>query len=501
MQRAAWVAAGVLLCALLLGLATMSRDIDNEARSAAALAEQIATVSRLAALPQPVLREQGLLALQQEMQAKASGHLHLRLHDERGQTLLASSDARVEGPVMRWLLKAHARLSSTPEQKGGQWLLPLPEGSHWTLSLQTAPQAERAEAMQSLLQWMVLMLLCIAGLLLALRLNLQRALQPLGHLLRAISSIEQRDHRAVQALAPMPVHELETVAKALRHLAGALDATEEQRRLLGQRVISLQEDERSRLGRELHDEFGQHLTALRVDAAWLARQELAQQGQAAQVLDGIQTHVRHIQQVLRGVLTRLRPLGPGGALGSEGLQEDFSYGRLAGLLENLLASWQGRGMGPSMQLELSVEDASGLHDGWAQPLREKALPPAVGLAVYRITQEALTNAVRHAQASQLRVRLRVQPGLCLQWSVEDDGLGLPDADGAIWHGSGLGGMRERVWALGADLQLTPAYPGRPQPGLRLRARLPLLAQTESQPKGQQQLQQRQLPEREQGDMV
>ena len=107
----------------------------------------------------------------------------------------------------------------------------------------------------------------------------------------------------------MPVRELEAVAALLRHLAGALDAAQARRRLLSQQLLSLQEDERARLARGLHDEFGQRLTALRVDAAWLSRR-LAGQAEAAPVIAGMAAQCKQIQHDIRSWLTRLQPFGP-----------------------------------------------------------------------------------------------------------------------------------------------------------------------------------------------
>lgn len=63
----------------------------------------------------------------------------------------------------------------------------------------------------------------------------------------------------------------------------------------------------------------------------------------------------------------------------------------------------------------------------------------------------------------------------IDWSVSDDGIGLPDADAALRRGNGLAGIKERVWAFGGDLQLAPARPGHERPGLRLAATLRVVA--------------------------
>ena len=103
----------------------------------------------------------------------------------------------------------------------------------------------------------------------------------------------------------------------------------------------------------------------------------------------------------------------------------------------------------------------------------------MALALYRITQEALTNAARHAQGSTVDVLLTWETLAdgrgAVEWQVSDDGPGLAGAELPLLRGSGLAGIRERVWALGGELQISPAATGPAahpsRSGLRLRARL------------------------------
>jgi len=100
------------------------------------------------------------------------------------------------------------------------------------------------------------------------------------------------------------------------------------------------------------------------------------------------------------------------------------------------------------------------------------------LALYRISQEALTNVARHAHASQATLRLTLRPGDdgdSLQWQVSDDGAGLGSLQVALQRGNGLAGIRQRVWALGSDLECEAARVGAAGPAgvcLRARFRLP-----------------------------
>ena len=463
MRRAAWVGAAVMLASLLLGLVWMGQDMDEEADAAMALASRLAVVSSLAGLPD----DAALAALRRLPRDTATGHLALQVLRADGAVLLDTGTAVPASAPMRWLLGLHVAVTGTREVQNVAWPLPRPEGPPWRLNLSASAESERAEALGSLIFMLCMLALCVAGLLLAMNWNVRRALAPLGTLLHAIARIEARDDRTVQALPPMPVRELEAVARALRHMADALRAAEDQRRTLGQRIITLQEDERARLGRELHDEFGQHLTALHVDAAWLNRhlQGGSTDHPAAQeVVAAITSHVRHIQQVLRSVLSRLRPLAlsSGRLESSANDDEPFTLQRLQDLLQTLVDSWDRRPNASfRVELQLNPQDDPG-----------HRLPAAQGLAVYRITQEALTNIARHAQARRARVQLQLLDDARLLWRVQDDGVGLPDPAQALLQGSGLGGIHERVWALGADLALTPAVTGARRPGLVLLAVFP-----------------------------
>ncbi len=466
MRRGAWVGAAVVLAGLLLGLVGMGRDMDEESSAAASLANRLAVASSLAHLPD----DAALAALRQLPRDTGTGHLGLSVRRDDGTLLLGAGSVEPAPAPMPWLLALHRQLTGSRPAQSVSWPLPRPDGPPWQLQLSASAEAERAEALGSLLFMLGMLGLCVAGLLLAMHWNVRRALAPLGTLLHAIAGIEARDDRAVQALPPMPVRELEAVSRALGHMALALRTAEDQRRVLGQRVITLQEDERARLGRELHDEFGQHLTALHADAAWLGKHLAARPTAtpaAQEVVTAITGHVRHIQQVLRSMLTRLRPLGlsTGRAEDSANDDEAFTLLRLQALLQTLVDSWDRRA-NASFRVTLALNP----HDDPKRPL-----PAALGLAVYRITQEALTNIARHAQARQARVQLELQADGQLFWQVQDDGVGLQDSAQALLHGSGLAGIHDRVWALGADLLLAPAAPGERRPGLLLQARLPAAA--------------------------
>ena len=214
---------------------------------------------------------------------------------------------------------------------------------------------------------------------------------------------------------------------------------EDQLRRLSDSIIAGQEKERAAVARELHDEFGQVLTALSLDAAWLrdrlkgadpeaSRQALSMCGLIDKAIDDT-----------RGIATRLRP----GALDNLGLVDALD--------------WYLR----------DFEKRSGIRCVY-RPQGALRIPDRAATAAYRIAQEALTNVARHSGASRVDVSLRVEEGALLL-SVEDDGRGFDP--GRLDESKGLGviGMRERASLIGGTLAIGPGAVG----GVRIDLRFPL----------------------------
>jgi two-component system sensor histidine kinase UhpB len=391
---------------------------------------------------------------------------------------------------MDMLVALNGVLFAPPADQSVVASVPRPQGPPWQARWVASHDYEQREALAQLAEAMLLLATCSLLVLAVMRWRMLQSFRPLSTLLVAIGRAERQDLSAVRALPAMPVRELDVIAGALRHLGGALEEAEAQRRQLAAQVQTLQEDERSRLARELHDELGQHLTALRVDAAWLQRR-LAGQPELAAVVAGMSEQCERVQAEVRALLTRLRPLGsqfgaqagasPGSAGGDGPLRDGpgascqvpthESAGRLRALLDGLVRAWA---QSPGQHTRHALRfDVVGLPP-------EVPLPRELVLAVYRISQEALTNVARHARADEARlsVRLQAQPNgrALLHWSVEDDGCGL-DAAGVWQRGNGLAGIKERAWAAGGDLGIEPLRPEGAQagrPGLRLQAKLPFV---------------------------
>jgi signal transduction histidine kinase len=216
-------------------------------------------------------------------------------------------------------------------------------------------------------------------------------------------------------------------------------ALRENRFLVG-RVIEVQEQERRRLARELHDELGQTLNAIKLDA--LSMQEPAAPHAAGN--EAARRIVANADQVYRaagGLVRNLRPP----ALDELGL---------APALEACVERW--RETSPQLAVQLAVGG------------RLDDLGEMVNITLYRIVQEAMTNCVRHARARHLYIDLtRAPEGGNVTLEIRDDGAGI---DGkAASAGGGLAGMRERVAMLGGEFELLSSA-GR---GVTIRVELPV----------------------------
>lgn len=233
-----------------------------------------------------------------------------------------------------------------------------------------------------------------------------------------------------------------------RQLADSLG----ENRLLSQKYMMVQEDERRSLAREMHDELGQCLNAIKLDAVSIRGMTRDVLPDAEASANAIIELSGHVYDVVRGIMQRLRPA----ALDALGLHD--AIGQLVG-------QWQRRNAAVDVRFE-SSGDLSGLGE-------------AVNITVYRIVQECLTNVVKHAQASHVVVGLH-RTGLAeVRVSVRDDGRGF-DAQ-AKRTGLGLVGLRERVEALAGRLTLV-AQPGR---GVEIGAALPVQGQAHGEDERQQ----------------
>ena len=251
-----------------------------------------------------------------------------------------------------------------------------------------------------------------------------RWVRPVERIVAALDRIEQGEYKARLPAFHLP--ELHAVADKVNHMAGVLERSREENRYLRQRSLAIQEAERRALARELHDELGQSISAIEAVAVSI-EQAGTRDSQAAAAAGTIASISSQMYAVVRGMMRRLRPV----------VLDEFGLERA---LQELADGWNERHADAFCRLTTAGALA--------------AVPDAIAIHVYRIVQEALTNASRHSNAGEVAVHVErrcVAGADTLAVEIRDDGVGF-DA-GTPHDGLGLRGMRERVDALRGTFEI------------------------------------------------
>ncbi|MEU1464858.1 sensor histidine kinase [Streptomyces sp. NPDC005727] len=272
-----------------------------------------------------------------------------------------------------------------------------------------------------LLGGLAVMLVANAGLL-------RWGLAPLDRLTKLMTTVD-----LLRPGQRLPAHGGTEVAELIRAFNAMLERLEQERATSSARALFAQEAERRRIAQELHDEVGQSMTAI-----LLALKRAADQ--AGEPLRGelhqMQEITRESLDEVRRLVRRLRP----GVLDDLGL-----VSALTSLTEDFAAH-----TGLQVQRRFDAD--------------LPALEPETELVLYRVAQESLTNAARHAEADRVVVALQQAEGR-VELAVTDDGCGIE----AAREGAGIRGMRERALLIGARIDITPA----PGAGTQVRLTAPV----------------------------
>lgn len=246
------------------------------------------------------------------------------------------------------------------------------------------------------------------------------------------------------SLNPLRLHSTRAVCliasdlSEMKRAEQELRASSEQLRNLAAHLLSVREEERTRISREVHDELGQALTAVKMDLAWLARRLPRGNGQMLERISSTGQLADSIIQSIRRISTELRP-----AVLDLGL---------AAAVEWQVQEFQARS---GIQCKVRV-------------LTREVVASNASTAMFRICQETLTNVARHANATRAEVVLQKQRDR-LVLLIHDNGRGFDQADPSLPKSLGLLGMRERAAIVGGEVNISSA-PGK---GTTVTAWIPL----------------------------
>ncbi|AGU50213.1 two component transcriptional regulator, sensor histidine kinase [Variovorax paradoxus B4] len=286
-----------------------------------------------------------------------------------------------------------------------------------------------------------------------------RATRPFADIVHALNQLESG--RFDVSLRALPGTEAAAIGAAFNRMVGMLQqhieterrAVRAENRLsesreLGRWVDQKIEKERRLIARELHDELGQSVTAMRSMALSIAQRVQTLDPQAEQAARLIAEESGRLYTAMHGMIPRLTPL----------VLDKFG---LVAALEDLVERTRNSHGGVELEWHLDIE------------LDRLRLDTDTALVLYRAAQEGITNALRHGEAHRIVLALQGDEQT-VKLTLTDDGRGLPGPDAARETSTGHYGLRwlaERIDSLGGDLRLEPAAPS----GAQLTVRLPLPA--------------------------
>ena len=403
------------------------RAVEQEMQSSIHLATQLITFE----LSQNHARTQWLAQLNA---LKETRHLHIQLKEPSGNILTVPSAhplPTLETPP-RWFVNLVAGTSVQIER-----ILMTSDGNALIMLIEANPLNEISEVWDESLAFFGLLCSLIFLVFVTVHVILSRVLTAISIIVQSLARVEQGDYQS--QLPHFSSEDMNQIARAMNHLIGKLNASQQENRALTQHTLAIQEDERQRLAQELHDELGQSLTAIKVMTVTVAKLDNGANLLIKQSTDHVVSICDHLMDVVRSMMQQLHPL----VLTQLGLKA---------AIEDLILHWQQRH-------HLSISFAC--HGD------VESLPDTLCIHIFRMVQEALTNVVRHANASNVTIDLSIDDNPQLKLVMRDNGQGC-DAQ-HIQKGFGLLSMRERVRSLQGEFHIQT----RPKQGMAIHVKIPL----------------------------
>lgn len=421
------------LCILVLGGAMAiwqaRQAVEKEVDSSVHLALQLIT---LGVADGPVFQKADDLSRFSALQQ--TRHLSMQLQKPDGERIHFAGESLPSHPedmppawFIRWVKGDYPQVEHQLKTRDGQLL---------TLIIQPQPLDEITEVWQESVAFFASISLLTLLTFLAVNLVFNKSLKSIAVIVEALRVIETGQYR--QQLPAFSTQEFDSIAKAINHMTVELEKTRQENRALTQHSLAIQEEERQRLSQELHDEFGQSLTAIKVMAVTATHK----QTDTGKITASIIEICDHLMLVVRSMMQQLHPL----VLTELGLKAT---------LEEMVNHWSERN--PDLDLTIACDD------------EVDDLDKAVTIQVFRVIQECLTNVLRHAHAGRVGITLDKlnQPQPLLRLKVQDDGQGCDLK--TVSRGFGLLGIKERIKSLDGELSIQ----SQPGAGMTITAWIPL----------------------------
>lgn len=348
-------------------------------------------------------------------------HLTAAVLDRAGRVRIASRAAMPRRAAPHWFA---ALLRPDLERV----MIRVPDGSGDVVRLRPEPASDTASLWSATVSAAEVFSVAVALGLGLIYWVIGRALAPLVDLSRGLGAIGASGYRErVREEGPPELHSLQRGFNAMGERLAEID---ERNRALEAQLLTIQDEERAEIARDLHDEIGPHLFAVALDADMIGR--CVSQGETQAIPDqvrSIQSAVSYMQRQVRDLIARLRPTRAA-ELGLEAAVGD------------LVTFWHAR------QPQIAfVSELDGADTFVPEPLRD---------VIYRVVQESVANALRHAESTRLSIAM-TRTGEEVVVSVANQGSAKPSTTDL--PGLGLASMRERVQMAGGALSIDRAAHG------------------------------------------
>lgn len=425
----------ILLVGGLMAIWQARQSVEKEINSSFNLALQMIDIG----FSQPgngVISEQ--FWLRQVSAIQKTRHIHITVVNEDGTesewfgSELTTEDE--EKPPF-WFKKA-----VTTEYPSANYDLMLIDGQTKTIVIRADPIDEIAEAWSESQAYFWSIVLMMSLIFIAINIVFHSMLKTVHAILTGLRRVESGEYG--ERLPRFKISEFDSIAAEVNTLSEALNNAKQNNQALARHTMHIQENERRHMSRELHDEMGQSLTAVKAMAV-ASKHSTAK---TEQIADSIIEICNHLSGVVRSMMRTLHPL----SLAELGLSATLS---------DLASEWQRRH--PAIKIELNCDESM------------EFLDDETAIHVYRIVQECLTNVIRHSGATFATVsvtRQHIHNQRRVVIKVEDNGVG----GAREGQGFGILAMRERVESMGGQFNLESILTN----GMRVKAWMPYIEKSE-----------------------